>query len=73
MAAQIVLGVFFWVMPYGYILLFGHGLPLWIYPLVAVVLLIGGRHAIGEIRKNLARRAASQTADSTSDEPVIFL
>lgn len=70
---QVALGVFFWVMPYAYIVLFGRNLPLWIYPIVGVVLLVGGRHAVGEIRKNLGRRAASQTPRSTADEPVIFL
>ncbi|BDI29925.1 hypothetical protein CCAX7_19760 [Capsulimonas corticalis] len=70
---QIVLGVFFWVMPYAYILLFSRHLPVWVYPIVGVVLVIGGRHAIGEIRKNLARRVASKTPAPASDEPAIFL
>ncbi|MEO7716690.1 MAG: hypothetical protein ABIY70_10835 [Capsulimonas sp.] len=69
---QIVLGVFFWVMPYGYILLFSRNLPVWIYFVVAVVLLVGGRHAFGEIRKTLARRVASKTNASPTDEPLVL-
>ena len=69
---QIVLGVFFWVMPYGYILLFSHNLPWWTYLIVALVLAIGGRHAVREIRKILARRAACKISAPAPDETAIF-
>ena len=50
---QVTLGVFFWIMPYGYVFLFGHGLPLWTWALAALVLCIGGTHAVREIRRRL--------------------
>ena len=51
----VTLGVFFWLMPYLYVFAFGRGLPLWVYGLAAVVLAIGGFHAVQEIRRRLQR------------------
>lgn len=66
---QVILGTFFWLMPYLYILVFGHGLPLWIYGAVAVILIVGGRHAFLEFRKRLA--AAKQSAPATDADVAI--
>ena len=72
---QVTLGVFFWIMPYGYVFLFGHGLPFWAWALAALVLCIGGTHAIREIRRRLkpvqtvpALRSDNKTRLHTQDE-----
>ena len=52
---QIGCAVFFWTMPYAYVLLFGRGLPVWTYLLASVLLLIGGVHAIREVKAKLSR------------------
>lgn len=57
-AGVVALGVFFWIMPYAYVLAFGHGLPWWAYAVACVVLLIGGAHTIREIRRRLRASAA---------------
>lgn len=57
-AGVVALGVFFWVMPYAYVLVFGHGLPAWAYAVAAVVLLIGGAHMVREVRRRLRATAA---------------
>ena len=57
-AGVVALGVFFWFLPYTYVLLFGRGLPWWIYAAVAVVVAIGGTHAVREIRRRLKPRSA---------------
>jgi len=54
----VALGVFFWVMPYAYVLAFGHGLPAWAYAVAGVVLLIGGAHMVREVRRRLRASAA---------------
>lgn len=54
----IALGVFFWVMPYAYVLGFGHGLPWWAYGAAGVVLLVGGAHVVREVRRRLRASAA---------------
>lgn len=56
--AVIALGVFFWAMPYAYVLVFGHGLPWWAYAVAGVVLLIGGAHVLREVRRRLRASAA---------------
>lgn len=53
-AVPVALGVFFWLMPYAYVFLFGRGLPWWSYLVALVVLLIGGTHVVGQIRRRLA-------------------
>lgn len=53
-AVPIALGVFFWLMPYGYVFLFGRHLPWWAYVVAAVVLAVGGTHVVKEIRRKLA-------------------
>ncbi len=57
-AGVVALGVFFWVMPYAYVLVFGHGLPWWAYGVAGVVLLAGGAHAVREVRRRLRTSAA---------------
>lgn len=59
-AVPITLGVFFWLMPYAYVFLFGHNLPWWAYALAGVVLIVGGTHMVNEVRKRLA---AARPAD----------
>ena len=49
----VALGAFFWVMPYLYVLVFGHGLPWWAYAVAGVVLVVGGAHAVREVRRRL--------------------
>lgn len=56
-AAVIALGVFFWFLPYTYVFVFGRGLPWWVYALAAVVIVVGGTHAITEIKRRLAAGA----------------
>ena len=48
-----LLGVFFFVMPYAYILIFGRGLPLWAYALAVLLTLIGGVRAYQTIRRRV--------------------
>jgi len=59
---QAVLGTFFWVMPYLYVLVFGRGLPAWVYLAVAIFLAIGGYHAIDQARKRIAASKAAANA-----------
>ena len=59
---QIVLGAFFWLMPYLYILVFGHGLPRWVYVAAVIGLVVGGRHAVMHIRERLAASRAEAAA-----------
>ena len=40
--AVAALGVFFWMMPYAYVFLFGRGLPWWAYGLALFFLAVGG-------------------------------
>ena len=54
-AAVVALGVFFWFLPYTYVFLCGRGLPPWVYALAAVVITVGGTHAVKEIRRRLGR------------------
>ena len=56
-AAVIALGVFFWFLPYTYVFVFGRGLPPWVYALAAVVIAVGGTHAVKGIRRRLAAGA----------------
>ncbi len=69
-ALQAGAGAFFWLMPYLYILIFGRGLPPWIYAAIAVALIVGGRHAVHEIRKRLA---AAKQAAAAKDADVVML
>jgi len=57
-AGAVVLGVFFWVMPYAYVLAFGHGLPWGAYAVAGIVLLVGGAHVVREVRRRLRAPAA---------------
>lgn len=50
----VALAVFFWLMPYAYVFVFGRGLPWWTYLVAAVVLAVGGTHVVREIRRRLA-------------------
>ena len=52
-AGVIALGVFFWFLPYTYVLFFGRGLPWWVYALAAAAIAAGGTHAVREIRRRL--------------------
>ncbi len=52
-AGVVALGVFFWTMPYAYVLLFGRGLPWWAYGVALVFLAIGGTHLVQDIRRRL--------------------
>ena len=54
-AAVIALGVFFWFLPYAYLVLFGRGLPWWAYVLALTLLALGGPHVVKEIRRRLHR------------------
>ena len=54
-ALQVSLGVFFWLLPYAYVFLFGRGLPWWAYALALIVVAVGGAHALKEIRRRLSR------------------
>ena len=54
-AGVVLLAVFSWFLPYAYLLFFGRGLPLWTYALAAVFIVIGGTHAVQEVRRRLAR------------------
>ena len=51
--AVVALGVFFWLLPYLYVFAFGRGLPWWVYGVTALVLAIGGVHAVHEIRRRV--------------------
>lgn len=51
--AVITLGVFFWFLPYTYVFVFGRGLPVWVYALAGAAILIGGGHALRELRRRL--------------------
>lgn len=53
-AGVIALGVFFWFLPYTYVLLFGRGLPWWVYACAATAIACGGTQAVREIRKRLS-------------------
>lgn len=53
-AVPVALGVFFWLLPYGYVFLFGRNLPWWAYAVAALVLAVGGTHVVKEIRRRLA-------------------
>lgn len=50
----VALGVLFWLLPYLYVFAFGRGLPWWVYGSAAVVLAVGGAHAVREIRRRLS-------------------
>lgn len=52
-AALVALGVFFWLMPYSYVFLFGRNLPWWAYGVAAIILAVGGTHVVKEIRRRL--------------------
>ena len=52
-AGVIALGVFFWFLPYTYVLFFGRSLPWWVYAGAAIAVAIGGTHAFREIRRRL--------------------
>lgn len=52
-AGVIVLGVFFWFLPYTYVFVFGRGLPWWIYAAAGLAIAVGGTHAVREIRKRM--------------------
>lgn len=49
----IILAVLWWLLPYGYVFLWGRGLPAWTYAAAALVLCIGGAHAVKEVRRRL--------------------
>jgi len=51
--AVAALGVFFWFLPYTYVFVFGRGLPVWVYALAGAAILIGGGHALRELRRRL--------------------
>lgn len=51
----IALAVFFWLLPYLYIFLFGRRLPWWAYLLSTIAIVIGGLHAGREIRRRLIK------------------
>ncbi len=53
-AGVIALAVFFWLLPYAYVFLFGRGLPWWVYVLALALLALGGPHLVKEIRRRLA-------------------
>jgi hypothetical protein len=52
-AVLVVMAVFFWVMPYAYILVFGHGLPGWAYAAAVGFLVMGGLHAGRQIYRRI--------------------
>lgn len=56
---QVGCAVFFWTMPYAYVLLFGRGLPVWTYLAAGVLLLVGGFQAIREVKGKLSRASDS--------------
>jgi len=56
-AAVITLGVFFWLLPYSYVFVFGRGLPWWAYALAAVCLGVSGWHVNKEIQRRRSRFA----------------
>jgi hypothetical protein len=51
--ALATLDVFFWFMPYLYVVVFGRGLPWWVYVLVGLAAMFGAFHGVQEIRKRL--------------------
>ena len=53
-AVPVVLGVFFWLLPYGYVFLFGRGLPWWAWGVALLVVGVGGTHAVREIQRRLS-------------------
>ena len=55
----VALGVFFWLMPYAYVFVFGHGLPWWAYGVGILVLAVGGTHMVREVRRRLRSRDTS--------------
>ena len=50
----ILLGIFFWFMPYTYVFVFGRGLPQWIYIVAIILASIGSLHAIREVKRRLS-------------------
>lgn len=60
--ALVALGVFFWTMPYAYVLLFGRGLPIWAYAVAVALLAIGGIHLVQDVRRRLYRARLQATA-----------
>ncbi len=52
----VALGVFFWLLPYGYVFLFGHGLPWWAYAVAVVFVAVGGTQMAREIRRPLVAK-----------------
>lgn len=53
----VALAVFFWLLPYLYVFIWGRGLPWWAWALAGAALVIGGTHAAREIRRRLKKRA----------------
>ena len=49
----VLLGVFFWFLPYTYVFVFGRGLPVWVYALAVVFVGVSGIHAIKEVRRKI--------------------
>jgi hypothetical protein len=55
---HVAMAVFFWLMPYLYVLAFGRNLPVWVYGVVAAVVAVGGTHVVQVVRARLKAPAA---------------
>ena len=46
MVGVIVLAATLWIIPYAYVLAFGHGLPWWFYAVLALIVALTGRQFV---------------------------
>jgi uncharacterized membrane protein len=54
-----IIAAFFYTMPYAYVLIFGRGLPWWVYVIVGSVIIIGGRHAYRHAKSKIAKESGT--------------
>ncbi|HTK65478.1 MAG TPA: hypothetical protein VL595_24025 [Pseudonocardia sp.] len=45
----VILAATLWIIPYAYVLLFGHDLPWWFYVVLTVIVVLTGRQFVGRI------------------------
>jgi hypothetical protein len=72
--ALLALDVFFWFMPYLYVLFFSRHLPWWVYLLILTALALGAPHTVKEMRRRLSlvdrrREPSSEMVSPTPNDP----